>query len=99
MVTYEYDTLTLRAVAHGLLPAWFLMEQRLLTAREVADQLGVSAATVLRWTRRGVLVGFRLPSGAMRYREDELDGWLENRASLSTNDSKEGSCRASSGAK
>ena len=36
------DDLTLRAVAHGLLPAWFLMEQRLLTAREVADQLGVS---------------------------------------------------------
>jgi excisionase family DNA binding protein len=99
MVTYEYDTLTLRAVAHGLLPAWFLMEQRLLTARGVADQLGVGPATVLRWTRQGVLLGFRLPSGAMRYREDDVDAWLESRASLGRNEAKEGSCRASSGAK
>jgi len=99
MVTYENDTLTLRAVAHGLLPAWFLMEQRLLTAREVAEQLGVSAATVLRWTRQGVLGGFRLPSGAMRYGEDDVDAWLEGRASLNWNQAKEGSCQAFSGAK
>ncbi len=53
---------------------------RLLTAREVGDLLGVSAETVLRWTRRGDLPALRLPSGALRYREPELDAWLAERA-------------------
>jgi excisionase family DNA binding protein len=48
----------------------------LLTARHVADLLDVSTETVLRWTRRGELPAFRLPSGAIRYRADELDAWL-----------------------
>jgi excisionase family DNA binding protein len=53
---------------------------RLLTARDVADQLGVSAETVLRWTRRGELPAIRLPGGAIRYRVRDLDAWLEERA-------------------
>jgi excisionase family DNA binding protein len=53
---------------------------QLLTARQVAEQFGVSAETVLRWTRRGELPGFRLPGGALRFREDELDEWLEGRS-------------------
>jgi excisionase family DNA binding protein len=52
----------------------------LLTARELAELLAVSPETVLRWTRRGELPAIRLPGGAVRYREDELDGWLEERA-------------------
>jgi excisionase family DNA binding protein len=56
---------------------------RLLTARMVADMLGVSAETVLRWTRRGELPAIRLPGGAIRYREDALDGWLSERATPS----------------
>jgi excisionase family DNA binding protein len=52
----------------------------LLTAREVADVLGVSAETVLRWTRRGELPALRLPGGAIRFREDDLDSWLAGRA-------------------
>jgi prophage regulatory protein len=52
----------------------------LLTAREVAELLGVSPETVLRWTRRGELPAVKLPGGAVRYRESELDGWLEERA-------------------
>jgi excisionase family DNA binding protein len=52
----------------------------LLTARAVADLLGVSSETVLRWTRRGELPGIRLPGGAIRFREEEIDGWLEQRA-------------------
>lgn len=51
----------------------------LLTAREVAGMLGVSAETVLRWTRRGDLSAFRLPGGALRYREADLDSWLAGR--------------------
>ena len=53
---------------------------RLLTAREVGERLGVSTETVLRWTRRGDLPGFRLPGGALRYRESDLSAWLEERA-------------------
>jgi excisionase family DNA binding protein len=53
---------------------------RLITARAVADRLGVSTETVLRWTRRGLIPGFRLPGGALRYREDEFDTWLRCRA-------------------
>lgn len=52
------------------------MTGRLLTAREVGELLGVSAETVLRWTRRGDLQAIRLPGGAIRYRPDDLDGWL-----------------------
>jgi excisionase family DNA binding protein len=56
------------------------MSDPLLTARAVADLLGVSAETVLRWTRRGELPAIRLPGGAIRYREDVIDGWLAERA-------------------
>jgi len=52
----------------------------LLTAREVADLLGMSTETVLRWVRQGRLPAFRLPGGAIRFREDEIDGWLAERA-------------------
>lgn len=49
------------------------MADRLLTAREVAERLTVSTETVLRWTRRGKLPAYKLPSGAIRYREAEVD--------------------------
>ena len=52
----------------------------LLTPRAVADLLDVSPETVLRWTRRGDIPAIRLPGGAIRYREDELDAWIEERA-------------------
>ena len=52
----------------------------LLTAREVAERLHVSTETILRWVRRGQLAGIRLPGGALRFSEDALDAWLEDRA-------------------
>jgi excisionase family DNA binding protein len=52
----------------------------LLTAREVADLLGVSTETVLRWTRRGELPAIRLPGGAIRFRAGEIEAWLAERA-------------------
>jgi excisionase family DNA binding protein len=57
-----------------------MMKGRLLTAREVAEQLGVAPETVVRWTRRGELPGFRLPGGALRYRAPDVDAWLAARA-------------------
>jgi len=59
------------------------MTGQLLTARHVAELLGVSAETVLRWTRRGELPAFRLPGGAIRYREADLDVWLSARSCAS----------------
>ena len=56
------------------------MTGHLLTARQVAELLGVSAETVLRWTRRGELPAIKLPGGAIRFREDELGAWLAERA-------------------
>lgn len=58
------------------------MNGPLLTAREVADMLGVNPETVLRWTRRGELAGLRLPGGALRYRQGDLDEWLALRATV-----------------
>jgi excisionase family DNA binding protein len=52
----------------------------LLTAREVGDLLHVSTETVLRWSRRGELPAIRLPSGAIRFREADLDEWIADRA-------------------
>ena len=52
----------------------------LLTARAVGEVLDVSAETVLRWTRAGKLPAIRLPSGAIRYREADIDDWLAEHA-------------------
>jgi excisionase family DNA binding protein len=43
-------------------------------------ELGVSAETVLRWTRAGVLPAIKLPGGAIRFRPEELAAWIEDRA-------------------
>jgi excisionase family DNA binding protein len=52
---------------------------RLFTARELAELLSLSVETVLRWTRRGELPAVRLPGGAIRYREPDIDEWIERR--------------------
>jgi excisionase family DNA binding protein len=52
---------------------------RLLTAREVADRFGLTVETILRWTRSGELPAFKLGT-AVRYREADLEAWLEQRA-------------------
>jgi excisionase family DNA binding protein len=56
---------------------------RLLTAREVAERLGLSTETVLRWVRQGKLPALRLPSGTIRFQQNDLDGWLAERATPS----------------
>jgi excisionase family DNA binding protein len=50
---------------------------RLLKAREVAEFIAVSPATVVRWAREGKLPAFKLANGAVRFREDEFAEWLE----------------------
>lgn len=54
------------------------MSEPLLTARELADRLGVSAGALLRWTRAGKVPGaVKLPSGAVRYVPHRIDEWLD----------------------
>ena len=65
----------------------------LLTTREVAELLGVSPDTVLRWTTRGELPGLRLPSGALRFSEEALERWLAERAT-GTESARNGARRA-----
>jgi excisionase family DNA binding protein len=58
-------------------------DERLLTAREVAELLNVSSETILRYTRRGELRGYRLPGtarGRLRYRRADVEAWLETRS-------------------
>jgi len=55
------------------------MTGRLLTGRQVADRLGVSTKTVLRWALDGQLPSIRLSSRAIRFPEDALDAWLMER--------------------
>jgi excisionase family DNA binding protein len=49
---------------------------RLLTTREVAGILGVSAETVLRWWRAGRVPGVRLASNVLRFRESAVDAMI-----------------------
>jgi excisionase family DNA binding protein len=55
------------------------MSDRLFTARELADYLGLSSSTVLDRFERGDLPGFRLfrKGGPVRFRPSEIEHWLE----------------------
>lgn len=53
---------------------------RLMTAREVAEIVGVHAETVLRWYRQGDIPAVLMPGGAIRFREDEFEAWLAARS-------------------
>ena len=56
------------------------MTEPLLTARELADLLGLSAGTILDRFERGDLPGFRLfgrKGGPVRFRWSELEAMLE----------------------
>lgn len=55
------------------------MSDRLLTARQVAEWLGVSTETVLRKWRAGELPGFRLGSNVLRFSEADIAAWLADR--------------------
>jgi excisionase family DNA binding protein len=56
------------------------MSGRLLTAREVAANLGISTGALLRWTRAGRVPAVKLPSGAVRFVPEQIEAWLEAHA-------------------
>jgi excisionase family DNA binding protein len=66
---------------HEAPPPRAIDPEPLLTARQVAEMLGVSAATVLDRFERGDLPGFRLwgrRGGPVRFRQAEIDALLES---------------------
>ena len=53
------------------------MSGRLLTTREVAELVSLSPETILRRYRAGELRGVRLGSNVLRFRESDVEAWLE----------------------
>lgn len=53
------------------------MNERLVSARELADWLGMSTAWVLDKWEAGALPGFKI-GRAVRFRESEVAAWLES---------------------
>jgi excisionase family DNA binding protein len=50
----------------------------LVTAAELAEILGFSAATIVDWAERDELPCFKI-GGRLRFRESEVEAWLEQR--------------------
>jgi excisionase family DNA binding protein len=53
--------------------------QKLLTAAEVAQALGVKTQTVREWLHAGKIPGTILPGGDMRFKESSVEMWMESR--------------------
>jgi excisionase family DNA binding protein len=53
-----------------------------LRVADVAEEVGVSARTVLRWLDAGELPCLRLPGGAIRIPHDAYLAWLEDRTGV-----------------
>ncbi len=49
----------------------------LLTAGQVAERLGVSYQTPLRWARQKTIPAIRLPGGQLRFRESDIDAIID----------------------
>ena len=50
------------------------------TSSQAARYLGVSLATVRRWSNNGYLHGYRTPGGQRRFSREQLDGFLDSLA-------------------
>jgi len=70
------------------------LNEPLLTARGVAELLGISVETLLRWTRAGKVPAIKLPGGAVRYRPNAIEAWLEQLATGTADDEELSTTRA-----
>lgn len=52
------------------------MTEPLLTARELGELLGFSAATIVDWAEAGKVPAFKI-GGRLRFRESEVEAWLD----------------------
>lgn len=49
-----------------------------LTVSQAASELGVSVATVRRWSNAGHLKGYRTPGGQRRFTREQLETFVES---------------------
>jgi len=52
--------------------------QLVFTSSQAGRYLGVSLATVRRWTDAGYLTGYRTPGGQRRFSREQLDGFIDS---------------------
>ncbi len=52
--------------------------QLIFTSSQAARYLGVSLATIRRWTDAGYLSGYRTPGGQRRFSRAQLDGFVDS---------------------
>lgn len=52
--------------------------QLVFTSSQAARYLGVSLATVRRWTDAAYLTGYRTPGGQRRFSREQLDGFIDS---------------------
>ncbi len=50
--------------------------QLVVTSSQAARYLGVSLATIRRWTDAGHIACYRTPGGQRRFSKDQLDGFI-----------------------
>ena len=63
----------------------------LLTEKEVSKRIGFSVRTLQKWRYLGEGPPFmKVSARAVRYREGDIDTWIEDRMRLSTSDDGEG---------
>ena len=56
------------------------------TSSEAAEYLGVSLATVRRWSNTGHLRGYRTPGGQRRFSRTQLDAFVHSLSGDTTSD-------------
>lgn len=49
-----------------------------LTVSQAATELGVSVATVRRWSNAGFLKGYRTPGGQRRFTPEQIEEFVES---------------------
>ena len=63
---------TLEPVPSEIAPPPIHAVSRFLSRRDVARLFGVSASTITRWARTGLIAAVRTPGGHYRYRFEEV---------------------------
>ncbi|HAB80252.1 MAG TPA: transcriptional regulator [Glaciecola sp.] len=54
-----------------------MSNNRLITTKQLCEQIGVNKVTVWRWTRSGFLPEPYRLKGQVRWRQKSIDAWLE----------------------
>lgn len=59
---------------------------RLLNVGQAAEYVGVSAASLRKWSNEGLVTVYRTPGGQRRYSRDDLDHFMSSMRETSASD-------------